>query len=88
MKLSLLCFILLLAGCSTFFPATPKFPNAAPTAMEKCKPLQVITDPNIALSGVVKSVVENYTTHHECFAKNDAWAEWYNTQKKIYENIK
>jgi len=30
----------------------------------------------------------NYGTYYECAVKTDAWIEWYQKQKIIFENIK
>ena len=30
----------------------------------------------------------NYTTYYECTVKHDAFIEWYEVQKKIYESVK
>jgi hypothetical protein len=37
---------------------------------------------------VTKSVVSNYTLYYECAAKYDAWIEWHERQKKIFEKVK
>ena len=54
---------------------------------EKCPQLKSIDD-SAKLSDIAKTIAENYTTYHECSIKNDAWLEWYDTQKKIYESVK
>ena len=38
------------------------------------------------LSDVAVTVTKNYNTYYECAVKNDAWIEWYNIQKSIYES--
>jgi len=30
----------------------------------------------------------NYNTYYECALKHDAWIEWYQTQKNIFESVK
>jgi len=40
------------------------------------------------LSEISKTITQNYTTYYECAVRNDAWIEWYETQKKIYEKLK
>jgi hypothetical protein len=37
---------------------------------------------------VAKIVSSNYSSYYECAVKIDAWIEWYNVQKTIYEGIK
>ena len=83
----LLC-VLLLTGCSTTVPVTSKFPDApGAQALSKCQDL-VLLDQDAKLSDVARSVTNNYTKYYECSIKNDAWIEWYNTQKQIFEGIK
>jgi hypothetical protein len=40
------------------------------------------------LSDISKTITENYTTYYECAVKNDAWIEWYEIQKQIFESVK
>jgi hypothetical protein len=79
--------ILLLSGCSTIFPVRAKFPEAPQVLLDKCSEL-IKLDDNAKLSDLAKTVVKNYTNYHVCSAKNDGWVEWYETQKKIYEEVK
>lgn len=84
-KLSILP-LLLLAGCSvTAVPVAPKFPEAPATLQEKCAELQEATE-GMTLSEFTKVVVQNYILYHECERKVEGWNEWYQTQKKIFED--
>jgi hypothetical protein len=56
--------------------------------MERCAALKTISEEQVSMVDFVKTVTENYTTYHECSAKNLAWQEWYQKQKKIWDNIK
>jgi len=85
MKYILILFTIALFGCSTPTPITKKFPDASETLTSPCQKLKRIEKTDPLLSEVVKSVVENYTLYHECALKNDAWIEWYRSQKKIFE---
>lgn len=87
MKYVSILLFALITGCSTTVPVTAKFPEAPKYSMEKCSPLQKIDD-SAKLSGVADVVTSNYKTFHECAVKNDAWIEWYQTQKRIYESVK
>lgn len=79
--------VLVLTGCSTTVPVVAKFPDAPTRAMQVCPQLEQL--PNDAkLSDVAKTVTNNYSTYYECAVKNDAWIEWYEIQKRIYEGIK
>ena len=76
-----------LAGCSTTVPVTAKFPAVPNRLLEKCPNLQKLDD-DAKLSDVSKTVTLNYTTYYECAVKGDAWIEWYQIQKKIFEELK
>jgi hypothetical protein len=88
MRLLLISSCFLLAGCMTTpVPVKIKFPQAPESFLQPCEELKKLTQ-NAMLSDVAKTVVENYTLYHECSLKNDAWGEWYKTQKKIFEEVK
>jgi len=86
----LLFFILslfVLTGCSTTVPVTAKFPELPNQLLVKCPNLEKLND-EAKLSDVAKSVTINYTSYYECAVKNDAWIEWYQIQKHIFESVK
>ena len=87
MKNLIFIFFIFLFGCSTTVPVTAKFPSAPDTLLTKCSPLEKLKD-DVKLSDVAKNIVTNYTLYNECSVKHDAFIEWYNTQKKIFENVK
>ena len=78
----------LLTGCSTVVPVTAKFPSAPATLLESCpKELKAIEGTKVTIIDLTKSIVENYETYHLCADKSDSWIEWYNIQKKIFEEV-
>ena len=79
--------VFLLSGCSTTVPVTAKFPEPPKYSMERCPQLMRLKN-DAKLSDVAGSVIFNYSTYYECAVKNDAWIEWYQVQKHIYEGIK
>jgi len=83
----LLIVLLLLSGCSTTVPVTAKFPDAPKFASEACPQLQKLNN-DAKLSDVATTVTINYSTYYECAVKNDAWIEWYQIQKTIFESVK
>lgn len=88
MKHIIICILALqIIGCSTTVPVTAKFPEAPEIFLEKCPNLQKIPEDS-KLSDISKIVTNNYATYYECAVKNDAWIEWYQTQKNIFESIK
>jgi hypothetical protein len=87
MKIALILLALLITGCSTTVPVVAKFPEAPSKLLVKCPSLEQINE-QPTLSDVAKTVTNNYTTYYECAVKNDAWIEWYQVQKLIFESIK
>ena len=76
---------LLLAGCSTVVPVTVRFPEPPVRgATSACPALQKLND-GARLSDVATTVTVNYSTYYECAVRTDAWIEWYNIQKHIFE---
>jgi len=79
--------LVLLAGCSGI-PIVAKFPDApGKAAMEKCPQLTTVEN-GVKLSELTRTVTMNYNTYYECAVKSDTWIEWYQIQKKIFEDIK
>jgi hypothetical protein len=81
-----LLLILLLTGCTTV-PVTAKFPEAPNELLQRCPALKQLNE-EVKLSDVAKNITYNYTIHYECVIKYDAWIEWYQSQKKIFESVK
>lgn len=91
MKYLLIATSLLLAGCvSNNIPVQRNFPTAPSILMEKCESLMKIehNGKNVAITELLKTVVNNYALYYECSAKVDGWHDWYNGQKKIFESVK
>jgi hypothetical protein len=78
---------LIMTACSTV-PVTMKFPDAPPEMLKGCAELQKVPTGTQELSKVLSTVTANYGRYHECSSYNEAWIEWYETQKKIYESVK
>lgn len=87
MKYLTVLFVALLTGCSTTVPVVAKFPEVPQHLLVKCPQLNKVGD-DAKLSDVAKTVTINYTTYYECAVKNDAWIEWYQIQKHIFEGLK
>lgn len=83
----IIVLVLLLTGCSTTVPVKAKFPEVPERLMEKCPQLQKVPEAP-KLSDVSKTITNNYTTYYECAVKHDAFVEWYQIQKHIYESVK
>lgn len=85
MKKLVILPLFMLAGCITAQPLHPTFPEAPATLQEKCAKLKEATE-GMTLSEFTKVVVENYILYHECERKVEGWNEWYQKQKKIFED--
>ena len=90
-KLLLLVAFIILAflatGCSTTVPVTAKFPDVPERLLVKCPQLEKLEN-EAKLSDIGKTVTNNYTTYYECAVKHDAFVEWYQIQKRIFEGVK
>jgi hypothetical protein len=89
---ALVCLILiavfLLTGCSTTVPVARKFPDSPDKKfIEACPNLQKLNEDS-KLSDISKTISVNYQTYYECAVKVDAWNEWYQIQKNIFESVK
>lgn len=88
MRNLLLASLVLLAGCATSVPVTMSFPQL-PEALDKpCERLQPLATDKKELSDLLENTNDNYARAKECNAKANAWKEWYETQKKIFEEVK
>lgn len=76
----------LLVGCSVV-PVKRTFPAVPPELLQECPDLKQ-TPQTEKLSEVVGIVVDNYGQYHECRIKENAWIEWYNSQKQIFDSVK
>lgn len=88
MKYFALILVIALAGCSTVTPVKREFPQATKTLMESCPDLQKIEGDKVAITELLKTVVNNYSLYYQCANKVDGWKEWYEEQKKIFESVK
>ena len=82
-----LLVMLIISACSTVVPVAAKFPEPPKYATQACPQLQKLNN-GAKLSDVATTVTVNYSTYYECAVKNDAWIEWYQVQKHIFEGIK
>lgn len=80
--------VLLLTGCLTTVPVKPKFPEPVAELMKACPELKEVPTGTTKLSETLAVITSNYGEYHLCKAKVESWIEWYNEQKKIYDEIK
>jgi len=79
----------LLTGCfTTTAPVKRNFPDVPTELMTVCPDLKKVDKGTESLSRVLTVVTENYTQYHECKLKVDNWILWYESQKKIFDEVK
>jgi hypothetical protein len=88
MRYIIIALALFSTACSTPVPVARKFPEAPSILLEKCPQLKKIDTETTVFSVLTKTVVENYTTYYECAVKHDGLIEWYQVQKRIFEEVK
>ncbi len=88
MKYISLILAVFLTACSTPVPVTQKFPEVPRSLVERCESLKKIEGDKVAITEMLKVVVQNYGMYYECAAKVDGWNDWYLEQKRIYESVK
>lgn len=87
MKIVVLALALALSACSTLVPVAMTFPEAPfKQALVACPNLQKLKD-DARLSDVSRTITINYSTYYECAVKTDAWIEWYQIQRIIFEGV-
>jgi uncharacterized lipoprotein YmbA len=88
MKYIILGLALVLAACSTPVPVSQRFPDVPKALVERCESLRKVEGDKVAITEMLKVVVQNYGMYYECAAKVDGWNDWYLEQKRIYESAK
>ena len=83
----LLILILLLAGCSTTVPVKRTFPAVPEELKAACPDLKEVPEGTTELSKTLDVVVQNYGQYKECQLKVDLWTDWYDKQKKIFDEV-
>jgi hypothetical protein len=87
MKAMILIMVAMLYGCSTTVPVKQRWPDAPLELMKKCPTLVQLAPTETAITDLLRVVVRNYTTYYECSTRLEGWQEWYDTQKKIFEEV-
>ena len=87
MKRLILITALLITGCASTVPMVAKFPDVPMDMLVACPDLKQLPE-TTKLSEVLPVIADNYGQYYTCKDTVDSWIDWYNTQKKIFENIK
>lgn len=86
MRFFILASVIFLASCSTVVPVKQEFPVAPSILLEKCPDLMQVDDGKNSLREMLKIVIQNYALYYQCAEKTHGWQDWYNEQRKIYDN--
>jgi hypothetical protein len=87
-KFLTILIITILTGCGTA-PVVVKFPDAPEALMTPAGKLTPLaTDKKVELSDIIENANENAGKYYALREKYNAWIEWYNSQKKIFDSIK
>ena len=88
MKVVILAMTLLISGCTMFVPVKRNFPVAPETLMAKCPQLETVQGDRVAITDMLKTIVNNYRLYYECSNRVEGWGDWYTEQKKIFDSVK
>jgi hypothetical protein len=84
----IIIFLMALSLSSCAVPVQRKFPELPDNLTKACSELQMIPKDTTKLSEVLVIVTSNYSQYHQCSFKVEAFQQWYNQQKEIFESVK
>jgi hypothetical protein len=87
MKKLLILLVIGLGGCATSVPVTRNFPNP-PSDLVMPSKLKPMDSTSTKMSDLLQNANMNYGTYYEEKAKNEAWIQWYNEQRDIWNSVK
>lgn len=80
---------LLVTGCGTLKPSSrPAWPSVPSALLVPAPDLIPLKPSQTELSDLLENANLNYSEYFVLRNKYDAWIDWYNTQKQIYDNSK
>lgn len=88
MKTILVSFLLVFLTACSVVPVKRKFPEAPEVLLKTCEDLKTIQGDKIAITDMLKTIVENYRMYYECSNKVEGWQDWYKDQKQIFDSVK
>jgi hypothetical protein len=64
------------------------WPEAPVNLLEPASNLKPLPEDKKTLTDLIENANENFGTYYQIKSKYEAWQEWYNSQKKVYESVK
>ena len=64
------------------------WPEAPVVLLEPASNLKSLPEDKKTLTDLIENANENFGTYYQIKSKYEAWQEWYNSQKKVYESVK
>lgn len=89
-QIAILTLVMALTGCAFMqkpVPVARNFPAVPDELMQACPDLKSVPEDTTRLSHVLTVVTENYGQFTECQLKVDLWQDWYEKQKKIFNDL-
>jgi hypothetical protein len=87
-KILVILLLVAVTGC-TSIPVAVKFPDVPEQLKEKADNLSPLdTTKKIQLSDIVENANENAGKYYKLKEKYEAWQQWYDAQKKIFDSVK
>lgn len=80
MRYLLLAIVFALSACASGIPKFPDKPNVG-----ACPEYLETVEDGVKLSELLQTIKDNYITYHTCDAKVKAWDEWYDRQRKAWD---
>lgn len=88
MKYLIIAAAIGLTACSTTVPVKRTFPEVPEELTQQCPDLKSVPEGTTQLSDVISVVADNYAQYKECQIKTDLWKDWYEKQRKIFDEVK
>jgi hypothetical protein len=64
------------------------WPEVPADLLQPASNLKPLPEDKKTLTDLIENANENFGTYYQIKSKYEAWQEWYNSQKKIYESVK
>lgn len=88
MKYIIASFLLVLLTACSIVPVKRNFPEAPEILFKSCEDLKTLEGDKVAITDLLKTIVDNYRMYYECSNKVDGWQDWYKDQKQIFNSVK